>query len=307
MAAHAQATPPRLIPEGQNSNSNSTAVLPIWINGGNKIEALLLLEPGSPSAWQSMLAPTSSLGAGLQLTTNSGNRYRSGLSLDGGRSSLGLFCDNSLGITSLDSLAGHCQLANLQSNGAAPGLHTELGFERRNLRVTAGLGVRRFEAGKGALPISLPGGHTPTSLDNLLGGSSISRIDQKEASLLGEVKIGSQGWISIGGTVARARIISTAQLPGAQSPTLNSGLISLGGGAGNFSGSVTGRTIELPGQSGRYTTAGIGVTWRTPWRSQLSVGAESLLSKGKNPFLPAGDKGNKDEGSVPFVRYEQDL
>ena len=38
---------------------------------------------------------------------------------------------------------------------------------------------------------------------------------------------------------------------------------------------------------------------------QLTVGAENVVTRGKNPFAPGN--GEKDEGTVPYVRYEQDL
>ena len=37
---------------------------------------------------------------------------------------------------------------------------------------------------------------------------------------------------------------------------------------------------------------------------QLSVGADNVITSGKNPFLAAGQD---DEGTVPYVRYQQDL
>jgi hypothetical protein len=49
----------------------------------------------------------------------------------------------------------------------------------------------------------------------------------------------------------------------------------------------------------------VGLTWRTPWSGQLTVGAENIVTRGKNPFAPSGS--DKDEGTVPYVRYEQDL
>jgi hypothetical protein len=67
--------------------------------------------------------------------------------------------------------------------------------------------------------------------------------------------------------------------------------------------------IEGPGQTNRYSTLGAGVTWRTPWKAKLSVGAENLVSRGKNPFgLPdARTEIGTEEGRVPYVRYQQDL
>ena len=38
---------------------------------------------------------------------------------------------------------------------------------------------------------------------------------------------------------------------------------------------------------------------------QLTVGAENVVTRGKNPFSPNSE--TSDEGTVPYVRYEQDL
>ena len=62
--------------------------------------------------------------------------------------------------------------------------------------------------------------------------------------------------------------------------------------------------IETPGQP-RFEGVGLGVTWRTPWSGQLTLGAENVLTRGRNPFSPVGE--TEDEGAVPYVRYEQDL
>ena len=48
-----------------------------------------------------------------------------------------------------------------------------------------------------------------------------------------------------------------------------------------------------------------GLTWRTPWSGQLTVGAENVVTRGKNPFSTGNAE--TDEGTVPYVRYEQDL
>ena len=50
---------------------------------------------------------------------------------------------------------------------------------------------------------------------------------------------------------------------------------------------------------------GLGLTWRTPWSGQLSVGADNVVTRGRNPFSTNGSK--DDEGTVPYVRYQQDL
>ena len=75
---------------------------------------------------------------------------------------------------------------------------------------------------------------------------------------------------------------------------------------GAFRANVFGRVVEVPGQPGKWEGFGVGLTWRTPWSGQLSVGAENVVTRGKNPFAPPTAKG-EEEGTVPYVRYQQDL
>ena len=63
-----------------------------------------------------------------------------------------------------------------------------------------------------------------------------------------------------------------------------------------------GAQVEADGRG----SLGLGLSWRTPWSGQLTVGADNLVTRGKNPFAPAASQGD-DEGAVPYVRYEQDL
>ena len=63
--------------------------------------------------------------------------------------------------------------------------------------------------------------------------------------------------------------------------------------------------VDVPGQPGKWEGLGLGLTWRTPWSGQLTVGAENVVTRGKNPFSPTN--GDSDEGTVPYVRYEQGL
>jgi len=145
-------------------------------------------------------------------------------------------------------------------------------------------------------------------LDSLLGTDSAT-LDSRNASLIGQVNLGTQSWVSIGGTLARVRLIPTDQLHGGLPPEWGAGSLSLSGGRGNLGAEITGQMIEVPGQPSRFATLGAGVTWRMPWKARLSVGADNLITRGKNPFGLPDQRGveNEDEGRVPYVRYQQDL
>jgi hypothetical protein len=285
---------------------NNTTILPVLSTENGEIAALLLIEPSAlpPLPSQRIIDPVPS---GRAVPSGNGLQLRAGLSMHA-NPGLGVLCNNGGVLTSVGSMAGHCLLTDFSAPAhALPGRTAAKGLvqvQRGNSRLTASLGAQTDSLGN---PSDLIGG-TPADLrllNTLLGSGS---LNQQNASLVGQVKLGSQGWVSIGGTLARVRLIPTDQLPGGLPSEWNTSHLNLSGGAGNFTGEITGQMIEVPGQTNRYSTLGAGVTWRTPWRAKLSVGADNLVTRGKNPFgLPDVSNTSAEEGRVPYVRYQQDL
>ena len=281
-----------------SQTSGNTTVLPLWNSTSGQV-GLLLIEPSalptSPS--QRVIRPANSLQlhAGLSLDANPG---------------MGVLCNDESIANGLGAMAGHCMLVNLgaQRNAGRGSVNGLLQLQRGKASVTGGLGIGIESLGMGATTLGKQAADRRL-LESLMGPDAAS-LDRRNASLIGQVSIGKQSWVNIGGTLARVRLIPSDQMHGGLPPEWDAGSLSLGGGIGNFGGEITGQTIEVPGQPSRYTTLGAGVTWRTPWKARLSVGAENLMSRGKNPFgvqdaRPA--QGNDDEGRVPYVRYQQDL
>lgn len=82
--------------------------------------------------------------------------------------------------------------------------------------------------------------------------------------------------------------------------------LSLGLDAGSLRGAIVGRVLssEDPAFVGkRWTTLDLGVSWRTPWRGELSIGAQNLWS------APANTARDADNSQVrtPYIQYRQDL
>jgi hypothetical protein len=279
--------------------SGNTTVLPLWNTSSGQVDALLLIEPSAlpttPSQRVIRPANTLQLRAGLSLEANPG---------------MGVLCNDASIADGLSTLAGHCMLVNVgpgrgSARGSATGL---LQLQRGKASLTGGLGVGTETFGLGGTSIGKQAADRRL-LESLLGPGQAS-LDRRNASLIGQISIGKQSWVNIGGTLARVRLIPTQQMHGGLPPEWDAGSLSLGGGVGNFGGELTGQMIEVPGQPSRYTTLGAGVTWRTPWKAKLSVGAENLMSRGKNPFGVQDARpvrGDDDEGRVPYVRYQQDL
>ena len=265
--AHAQSKP--------RATSEST-VLPVWNKGSGKVEALLYLEPtGEQMAGARWNFGRNSLDAAFGLSSGD---------------SLGLLCNSSRG-GSISGLASHCMLASLGDDDDGNGRHLSAttAFNRPGGRFGLSAG-----SGTGTLPAWLSG---PTK-------APAARMEQNDLTVFGQKNIGREGFVSIGGAVAKATLVPASDLP-ALADRWNSRSLSVGGGYGPFSANIVGRVVDVPGQPGKFEGLGVGLTWRTPWSGQLTVGAENVITRGKNPFSLTNE--NADEGTVPYVRYEQDL
>lgn len=248
------------------------AVLPVWNQASGKLEAVLLLEPTATSA--------------------AGARWKFGnttldttFGLDAG-DSLGLVCDRKAGLGAIGNLIDHCLVA----------------LDRDGTRQTsAGASLAR-NGGKVGVSVGngrdlLPGWLSPNA--------RASRVDQNSLTVYGQKNIGREATVSIGGTLARARLIPAADMPASVTDRWTSKSVSVGAGLGRFGANIVGRVVDTPAQPGRFEGVDLGFTWRTPWSGQLSVGAENVVTRGKNPFSPGNS--DREEGTVPYVRYEQDL
>ncbi|HMB55927.1 MAG TPA: hypothetical protein VKM35_01830 [Arenimonas sp.] len=307
--AHAQTAPLNPL-VGPNRN---TTVLPVINYENGEIAGLLLIEPSTMPQLpaQRIIKPAANNLVGNTYLFNNGLQLRAGLSLDA-NPGLGILCNNPGGFDSAGALAGHCLLANFGSPSSAllggrTAIKGLVQAQRANTQLTASLGLGKdFVDGNTALIGGLSADRR--LLSSLLGGTT-ANLDERNASLVSQISIGSQSWVKIGGTLARVRLIPTADLPGGLPAGWNTGSFTVGGGRGSIGGEITGQMIEVPGQPNRFSTVGAGVTWRTPWRAKLSVGADNIVTRGKNPFgLPdASADGTTEEGRVPYVRYQQDL
>ena len=256
-------------------SKRDSTVLPVWNNTSGKVEAVLLLEPtGEASAGARWRLGSNTLGAAFGLEAGD---------------SLGLVCNRQNGIaSSIGNLISNCALAELSND-----------HDGGSQRISAGATLSR-PGGK----LGLSAGTGRDSLPTWLSSNAGAKVEENDLAVFGQKNVGREGFVRIGGAVARARLVPIADVP-AIADRWNSKSLSVGGGYGAFSGNIVGRVVDVPGQPGKWEGLGLGLTWRTPWSGQLTVGAENVVTRGKNPFSP--NNGNSDEGTVPYVRYEQDL
>lgn len=253
-------------------------VLPVWNKASGKLEAVLLLEP------------TDGAKAGARLRFAGGNSLDAAFGLEAG-DSLALLCDRKNGIAgAIGDLANNCMLATL-------GDSLNEGSRRGSATATFNTAASRIGVTAGSGRAALPAWLTP-------GANGPGTVDVNDLQVFARKNLPREAFVSIAGTVAKARLIPQAEA-GALADRWTSKTLSVGGGFGAFEASIVGHVTDTPGQP-KWEGLGLGLTWRTPWSGQLTVGADNLVTRGKNPFSPAGTDGD-DEGTVPYVRYEQDL
>ena len=256
-------------------------VLPILDNASGKVQAYLLLEPTENG--------------------KTGARWRSGnntldaaFGLESGNS-LALLCRRGNGITStVGNLAHNCQLASLGD-----------GAEHASRRTTATAALNRPSGARFGVTLGEGRDTLPAWLSHANGQrGQRADVDLNDLTVFAQKSLGDDAYVSIAGTVAKATLIPYASAPAGLSDRWSSRTLTVGGGYGAFSANIIGQVVDTPGQP-KWEGVGLGLTWRTPWSGQLTVGAENVVTRGKNPFSPRGE--NLDEGTVPYVRYEQDL
>lgn len=252
-------------------------VLPIVDNSSGKVRAYLVLEPTAegPSAGARWRFGDSSLDAAFGLQAGD---------------SLALLCNQRNGVfNAVSGLANNCQLASVGDRDGSRRASATAAFNRPG----GGFGVNVGQ-GKDSLPAWL------TRNDAHRGNT----VDFNDLTVFAQKNLGEAAYVAIAGTLAKATLVPYADAAAELGDEWRSKSLSLGGGYGAFSANVIGRVIETPGQP-RFEGLGLGLTWRTPWSGQLTVGAENVVTRGKNPFSPNSE--TNDEGAVPYVRYEQDL
>ncbi|MDR6936824.1 hypothetical protein [Luteibacter sp. 3190] len=209
-------------------------------------------------------------------------------------------------INSAESCGAGSRGDRCSTPGAPPRIvGSEVGATYRGSGYSVGLGVGSSRpTGTGAaLPRVLPGLATASGLP--IGALSSST----EFNAHGRVDLGARSGIDLGASIGRIRLLP-GNLLGIGS--VDQKALSFGVDRGPLSGLITGRTMQPEANAvnglnpdRRWSAIDLGVTWRLPWRGELSVGAQNVWSSGNAPSGPVGPE--PDQSRTPYVQYHQDL
>ena len=272
----------------QMLKSNTTpTVIPVWNVHSGQIEALLVIENN----------PETKGRAWVRASKNSNiiwpNQIANSTNLDSG---MALFCAGQA--NSFNQLSGleNCQMGKKSNQYPAinsPSLETKALLQRKaqgtDLSILSSLSSKERQLL--ATEFDTPNAAPSNGLNLSNTGATV-------------------GWVSINGELSRAKLIPASQFPKGVPTEWDKSTFEIPERQKSISGEVVGNVITLPGQDSNLQSIGASLSWKTPWKGKVSVGAESMLSQGRATNSTSNQAPIIDEridGVQPYVRVEIDL
>lgn len=315
---------PQLVVPGMDASADSDArVLPVWNNESGRVEALLLLDTPHRALTpldrllRADAAPAPGLGARLRLDDGSAVQAALQFEPDAG---MALLCNGSVGLSaSLGRLGEDCLLASLGDGdillrGTRPGLRLGGGWQSAGGLVDLSFGLAWLDT---SLAEPLPddvgglwsGNGIATVGSSPLAGLAGAQLDAQQVQAGATLHFNPRWKMFLDGSLASQQLLPAT---GGMPLRWDAATVSFGVGYRGITGQLTGRLLELPDQGASWSGLDLGISWRTPWRAELSVGARNVIGSGtsdpaKWPLaeLPAAIE--DPTARVPYVRYRQDL
>lgn len=304
-------------------------VLPIIASDSGQIEAFFLVESASPftpsqpapsvNPIDRLLPSTRSGGLGVagRVRLDASDNVEAALKLDR-IPAMALLCRDGVGLAgSLGTMADQCLLATLGTGewdafGSATSRRLEGSWSSARLGLDLSLGLDWIESdpstGLGGLGNhAWTGAATPLAAFQPVAPWRLGEFSLRGIGATAIWDLGDNRWFGLGGGHARSRLSGAAALQAALPSQWDTSTLSLGVGVGEFSGTLTGRVIEVPGSDPFWNGLDLGFSWRTPWSGLLTIGARNLLSDDEPWLLDGTTVPEVEQGRVPYVRYQQDL
>ncbi|UPG95383.1 hypothetical protein [Luteibacter aegosomatissinici] len=302
----------QVVPVGSDTSPARLLAAPIEGDGGQTAVPLWRSQDGRALSATSddRVNPSSTLAVS---PVQSGPFLSSGLQYDlGPRVSAHANVSGQGWINSAESCGTPAAAARSDGRCSSPGappriVGSEVGatFNGSGYSVGIGLGSARPSSANVALPRVVSGLNTASGLPFSALSSST------ELNAHGRLELGGRSGIDLGASVGRVRL-TPGNLLGVGAVDQKS--LSLGVDRGPLYGAITGRTMQpeagavnaLNGDR-RWNAIDLGVTFRLPWRGELSVGAQNVWSSGSGEAPSGPNLREPDQSRTPYVQYHQDL
>lgn len=305
---------------GSPLSGTSSQVVPLWASADGRLLAIVAMskDSGAPA-----LPPSPAFGGVSDLRiVDATDLFSAGLRLRLGRD---MRADLTLG-----------QIATPLSYDA---------FKQANCAFEACLGEQPIAAANSTLSARLGFGWTPAISENVDFSFGLSWLDGGDSQLpilaqslsssspidlgllefpdIANYRLNSAGSLSARGTwqstqgsvVDLTAALGRAELSPVWYGLSGSGIdvkqasLGLGIASGSLRGSIVGRisSLDEPGDIGsrRWGGLDLGVSWRTPWRGEVTVGAQNLWSAPLDQATAHDVDASK--ARMPYVQYRQDL
>ena len=266
--------------------NTTPTVIPIWNVHSGQIEALLVLEnnPQISRAWVKAAKNSTVIWPSLTST---------GVNFDNG---MAIFCAGQTNTFNQLSVLGGCAVGKKTSQYPAinsPSLETKALLQRNAKTVDQNLLSTLSPTDRKLLATEFDGPNNAISKP--------LNISPNKAT---------DGWVSINGNLMRGKLIPASQFPKGMPTEWDKKTFDMPERQKSISGEVVGNVVQIPGQDSNTQSIGAGVSWKTPWKGKVSLGAESILSQGRSTNSSSEQAPITDQridGVTPYVRVEIDL
>ncbi|MBL0163526.1 MAG: hypothetical protein IPP82_07750 [Xanthomonadales bacterium] len=300
---------------------SSGQVVPLWASPDGRLLAIVALSRGSGAP---ALPPSPTFGGVSDLRIvdatdlfSTGLRWRVG---HGFRADLALgqqvVSPLSYGFANQASCVSSPCFGDKSQSGATAALTTSLGLgwaSLSGLGPDLSFGLSWLSADNQQLPLlsSSVAGSSPIDLAviDVPGLIDYHLQSSRRLSARGVWPLGQEKMIDLSAALGHATLSPIWYGLDDSRLAIDQASLGLGLVNGSLRGSIVGRinSIDAPAQMGnrRWSAIDLGVSWRTPWRGEVTVGAQNVWSNTLDSTAPR--ESDPGQARMPYVQYRQDL
>lgn len=299
------------------ADSSEQQVIPLWASPDGRLMAIVALSSRSDGA--PVLPPSPAFGGVSDLRIVDATRlFSAGLRVQTGA---GLHADlnlHQLGNPSFffapqqECIEGACRSAGGQSwTDSIHAGEIRLGWNPDSSKFDLSLGMSWLGDGAIGANALMPTSGMDNPLD--LAASALPeayRINAgRKLDAHGIWALGPELTLDLSAALTRAQLAPIWYGLGGAQGDWNQSSLGIGLASGSVRGTIVGRidSYGLPALDGtrRWSGIDLGVSWRTPWQGEVTVGAQNFWSKPLDPG--ATNDTDSAKARMPYVQYRQDL